>query len=352
MAGYLFQCRLALLKSLELTRRNPDAIISVEKFDDIAFENADYADCLIQAKHHVQPKSLGDKSVDLWKTLLIWMEGAQHGIFELSKTTYVLITTASCPPNSAMERLREGASKTDIDAAYDLLSAAAESSKSDVTSDARTAFLKMTPNEAKLLLSRVTVIDQHPNLTDVFSEIAAELIILAPDHSKLAAEYLEGWWLNRISQHLMGLEDKGIPVQHVILKAHEIGKSLSEGALPIDDPNELKVKKYSDDDECRLFVRQMRAIQLTDGMVRNATSDFYRAYAQRSRWSRENLILEDELSGFDSKLEDSWRRRFESELLMENAASSMEKVMLGRRVFLWATQESTPLRNVVVVFPH
>ncbi|MEY8798764.1 hypothetical protein AB9K35_00245 [Leisingera sp. XS_AS12] len=165
MAGYLFQCRLALLKSLKLIRRNPDAIISVEKFDDIAFENADYADCLIQAKHHVQPKSLGDKSVDLWKTLLIWMEGAQHGIFELSKTTYVLITTASCPPNSAMERLREGASKTDIDAAYDLLSTAAESSKSDVTSDARTAFLKMTPDEAKLLLSRITVIDQHPNLT-------------------------------------------------------------------------------------------------------------------------------------------------------------------------------------------
>ncbi|MEY8798738.1 ABC-three component system protein [Leisingera sp. XS_AS12] len=188
---------------------------------------------------------------------------------------------------------------------------------------------------------------QRLHLTDVFSEIAAELIILAPDHSELAAEYLEGWWLNRISQHLMGLEDKGIPVQHVILKAHEIGKSLSEGALPIDDPNELKVKKYSDDDESRLFVRQMRAIQLTDGMVRNATSDFYRAYAQRSRWSRENLILEDELSGYDSKLEDSWRRRFESELLMENAASSMEKVMLGRRVFLWATQESTPLRNVV-----
>lgn len=347
MAGYLFQCRLALLRGLELARKNPDAVISIEKFDDIAFETDNYADCFIQAKHHVTTKSLSDNSEDVWKTLLIWIEGSKLGIFELSRTTYLLITTAECPNASAMCKLREGASKEDIDSAYQLLIEVAQNSINKATATARLAFLGMAPIEAKHLLSRVVVLDKHPNLVDVFSDIAAELNILAPSNPELAAQYLEGWWLKRISEHLIGENTQGIPVHHLILKAHEIGKTLTEEALPIDDPSRLDIKEYSDDDEFRIFVRQMRAVKITDGMVRNATSDFYRAYAQRSRWSRENLILEDELSNYDEKLQDAWRRRFEAEVLMNDAENESERIQLGRGIFLWATQESTPLRNVV-----
>lgn len=347
MAGYLFQCRLALLHALELTRRKPEAVVSIEKFDDIAFETENHADCLVQAKHHVVPKPLGDKSEDVWKTLLIWMDGAKHGVFEVSKTTYMLVTTATSPPDSAMSKLREGASEADVNASYGLLKTAAQDSTNSATEGARSAFLEMTADEAKLLLSRVVVIDNHPNLTDVFSDIVAGLNILAPTNAELAAQYLEGWWLNRVGQHLIGEDDAGIPVQHLILKAHEIGKTLTDEALPIDNPETLDIKEYSDDDETRVFVRQMRAIKITDGMVRGATSDFYRAYAQRSRWARESLILEDELSNYDEKLRDAWRRKFDEVSLMDDAKNEEEKVSLGRRVFLWATQESTPLRNVV-----
>lgn len=347
MAGYLFQCRLALLHALDLTRRKPEAVVSIEKFDDIAFETDNHADCLVQAKHHIVPKPLGDMSEDVWKTLLIWMEGAKHGVFEVSKTTYMLVTTATSPPDSAMSKLREGASAADVNAANDLLKTAAQNSTNSATEFARSAFLAMTTDEAKFLLSRVVVIDNHPNLTDVFTEIAAELNLLAPTNAELAAQYLEGWWLNRVAQHLIGEDDTGIPVQHLILKAHEIGKTLTDEALPVDNRETLDVKKYSFDDETRVFVRQMRAIKITDGMVRGATSDFYRAYAQRSRWARESLILEDELSNYDEKLRDAWRRKFDEVSLMDDAKNEEERILQGRRVFLWATQESTPLRNVV-----
>ncbi|MDP2496185.1 hypothetical protein Q8W25_19300 [Shimia thalassica] len=347
MAGYLFQCRLGLLHGLELTRKNPEAVISIERFDDVAFETENLVECLVQAKHHVVPKSLSDKSEDVWKTLLIWIEGAQKGVFELIKMTYMLITTAECPPGSAMSKLREEASEKDIDEAYSLLTNVAEESKSQATKNARTAFLNMEPSEAKLLLSRVVVVDNHPNLTDVSSDISSHFNTLAPKNPDLAAQYLEGWWLSRVCLHLMGKHEQGIPVQHLILKAHEIGKILSEEALPIDDPTKLDVKDYTADDEFRNFVRQMRAIKITDGMVRSATSDYYRAYAQRSRWSRENLILEDELSNYDEKLQDSWRRKFEAEILLKGAQGEIEKIQLGRSIFLWAIQESTPLRNVV-----
>ena len=267
-------------------------------------------------------------SEDVWKTLLIWMEGAKRGVFEVSKTTYMLVTTATSPPDSAMSKLREGASEADVNASYDLLKTAAQDSANSATEGAGSAFLEMTADEAKLLLSRVVVIDNHPNLTDVFSDIVAGFNILAPTNAELAAQYLEGWWLNRVGQHLIGEDDAGIPVQHLILKAHEIGKTLTDEALPIDNPETLDIKEYSDDDETRVFVRQMRAIKITDGMVRGATSDFYRAYAQRSRWARESLILEDELSNYEEKLRDAWRRKFDMSLRMK----TKKKGFASRRV--------------------
>ncbi|MBU2079547.1 MAG: hypothetical protein KJ875_15550 [Alphaproteobacteria bacterium] len=347
MAGYIFQSRLALLRGLQLTRKSPQAIISIEKFDDVAFETEDHKNCLIQAKHHIVPKSLDDKSVDVWKTLKIWMEGAKSGVFEVSKTSYMLITTSEAPAGSAMGKLREGNSPDDVGEAYDLLLKAAEDSENKTTETARNLFRTLTEDEVCLLLSRILVIDNHPNLTNVFEELSAELNIVAPTSPNLAAEYLEGWWLNQVAQHLIEERCGGIPVQHIILKAFEIGKLLAEDALPIDDPADLSVKEYSFEDEGRLFVRQMRAVKLPDAMVQDATSDFYRAYAQRSRWSRESLILEDELSNYDDRLQDSWKRKFEADLLLADANDEPSKLKLGRSVFLWATQESTPLRNVV-----
>lgn len=109
-----------------------------------------------------------------------------------------------------------------------------------------------------------------------------------------------------VGKQLIEAQNSAIPVQHIVTKAHEIGLSLKKDALPLDDPHALEVKTYSDDDEKRVFVRQMRAIQLADQYIESAAYDYYRAYAQRSKWARENLILENELCDYDKKLEDSW----------------------------------------------
>ena len=98
MAGYLFQCRLALLRGLQLLKKKPNGQISIEKFDDVAFESEDIVDCLIQAKHHSSPKSLSDSSVDLWKTLRIWIEHSKKGALTTSDFRFNLITTATAEP--------------------------------------------------------------------------------------------------------------------------------------------------------------------------------------------------------------------------------------------------------------
>ncbi|MBN8647517.1 MAG: hypothetical protein J0L55_06135 [Caulobacterales bacterium] len=347
LVGYLFQCRLALLRGLELAKKLPSATISIEKFDDISFESMDYAQCLIQAKHHVKPKSLDDKSVDVWKTLLIWIGIYKEGIFQADKTRYFLITTSFASKDSAISRLREEATLEQRKEARTLLRNAANSSKDKTTELARKLFLDLSDEDADIFLSNIIVIDNHPNLTDVFSQIESELILVAPKNTELAAEYLEGWWLNVVGKHLVEEKHSTIHVQHIITKANEIGRSLHKDSLPLDDPKSLAIKEYSQSDEDRIFVRQMRAINLPNSNIQSSVYDYYRAYAQRSKWARENLILENELGNYDDKLEDSWKRKCSGELLISNPKNDTQKLDFGLKLFVWAIQESIPLRNIV-----
>lgn len=74
LTGYLFQCRCALLKGLQAIPNSPELAISIEKFDDIAFEAGEPIE-LIQTKHHISKKgSLSDSSVDLWENSVDMVE--------------------------------------------------------------------------------------------------------------------------------------------------------------------------------------------------------------------------------------------------------------------------------------
>lgn len=74
MLGYLYQCRQALLVSIEVSKTFPGLSISIERFDDIAVENADAPIMQLQLKHHLNPGELTDSSSDIWRTLRVWSE--------------------------------------------------------------------------------------------------------------------------------------------------------------------------------------------------------------------------------------------------------------------------------------
>jgi hypothetical protein len=59
LAGYLYQCRLALLLALRELKRKPNCQISIEKFDDIAFHDEDYISTLENCETYVGLEILG-----------------------------------------------------------------------------------------------------------------------------------------------------------------------------------------------------------------------------------------------------------------------------------------------------
>jgi hypothetical protein len=81
--GYTYQAEIALL---ELTRRriasaDPEWSLTIEVFDDVAFERDGSPEEFLQTKHSRDAeKDLGDHSVDLWKTIRNWSELVAKGV--------------------------------------------------------------------------------------------------------------------------------------------------------------------------------------------------------------------------------------------------------------------------------
>lgn len=347
LAGYLFQCRLALLIGLRLVKKSANGHIYIEKFDDIAFEDIDYKKCLYQAKHHINAKSISDSSVDIWKTFRIWINEFNNSSSVSNNIKRILITTAVAPDNGAMKNLRAEGTKEDRRRARDLLKTAALKSKNKLSSEGRKAFLALTDPELEIFLASITVIDGHSNLADVFTEIEGELILVSPSHASKVAEALEGWWLSVIGKHLTGDDSSPISLQDIVKKANEIGSSFGPERLPIDDPSELDIKEYSADDEAQTFVRQMRSVKLPETTIKRGVQDFYRSASQRSKWARESLLLDGETGRYDANLKDRWARKFDESCASAIGTDEHAKIAVGRTVYFWATQEQIGFRNVV-----
>ncbi len=105
--------------------------------------------CLLQAKHHVGVSAgLADKDIDIWKTLLVWMNSAQPT--DPEGPALVLVTTSIAQPDTAAYALRSDV--RDTSTAVIRLTDAARSSSAENTKKARERFLgeaRLTCDQAR-----------------------------------------------------------------------------------------------------------------------------------------------------------------------------------------------------------
>ena len=60
----------------------------------------------------------------------------------------------------------------------------------------------------------------------------------------------------------------------------------------------------------RIFVEQLKLVQIKQRRIKHAISDFYRSSSQRSKWIRDLIIPISELENYDQKLCYEWERIF------------------------------------------
>src|SRR5690348_15642856 len=92
--GYEFQSEWALVALLRRGMDEPFCELRVERLDDIQFgADPDDPSELQQTKHHITPTNdLSDNSVDVWRTLNVWMDVLDLTAATLPSLTLVTTT--------------------------------------------------------------------------------------------------------------------------------------------------------------------------------------------------------------------------------------------------------------------
>jgi len=307
MLGYLYQVRCAL--DLLLSDSNEQLSICIEKFDDVAFSNdGDSVSALIQTKHHINGYGdLSDRSVDLWRTIKVWIDHVStHG---LKNTQFVIVTTASAPVNSAASLLR--AVGRNVTRAFELLKQAAGQSENKTNMAYYKAFSEMQPDLVRQLLDRVTIIDNNDNIIDVVERIKHRIrYSTKPEFEMKVFERVEGWWFEKVIKALSSIDPIFISQREVRSKIIDIAIEYSPDNLPIDTDSSKSVDIESVPQNERVFCEQLRLVAIRERRINLAVRDYYRAFTQRNKWIQDDLLYIDELEKYESRLVDEWEHLF------------------------------------------
>lgn len=335
--GYMYQMRYALWQLLDGPE---DRELVLETLDDIVVETPSGTVDLVQTKYHVTPAALTDLSVDFWKTLRVWSEHLKNGEILIPPTTLTLVTTGTAPEGSIASTLRPGAEwKRDNNAiSLALMKAAGESANAKLASSF-TAFGALTNDQRIQLVTAITLLDESPNIIDVREKIAEKIrLSVDRDYRSAVLERLEGWWFDQVTKQFLAKDTAPITGFEIADKVRSIADQFGPTALPIDfltaQPD--SVDPQSDD---RTFVKQLREIDVGVKRIEKAILDYYRAFEQRSRWARDELLISGEIEDYEALLIDEWERYVEAvaEAVDENATEEILR-QTGKAIFNWMEQ--------------
>ena len=345
--GYLYQVRAALLWSLQRLKYEESFQVSIEVLDDVAFESdIGVASTFLQTKHHAsRTAALTDSCGDLWKTLRVWIEGSALGHIPSSAALH-LVTTGTTPASSAASKLKIGG--RDATGARAILDVVARTSTSASNAAAYQAYELLNAQQRLALLERVVVIDAAPTITDIDEELRT-VIFWAVDrsHQTPFLDRLEGWWLRRVIGQLTSASDARIASVEIESEMSDLRDQFRQDSLPIDGDllDFVLDDGTSSAHQHYCFVKQLEIIDAGRRRVANAIRDFYRAYEQRSRWVREDLVVTLDISRYEKRLAEEWENVFDAVCdEVGEVATDVERKAAARSILQWAERASIPIR--------
>jgi hypothetical protein len=313
-AGYLYQTNWALMDLLRKGNTRPDQAMTLELHDDVAWTSAaDTNDAieLLQVKLHTTSKSagLGDKAVDIWKTMRVWMD--RPDARDPLGPALVLITTSVATMGSAAHALRP--LTRDVDRAIELLLKAARESTNEVTQETRDQFVALGPSDRTSLLGRVEVLDGQMPPEDLDQAVRESLAYALPTggrpvEDRFVAQIWTYW--AAVSVDMLAGRRTSISVTEVRTFVRELRNRYTTESLP----TTVAITSVTDDDlNCYAdsrFVTQLNLVDYSGPALRTAIIDYHRAVTQETAWLSDSLLDLQELKTFEEELRFEWIREF------------------------------------------
>jgi hypothetical protein len=344
--GYLYQVRLALLSSLQRLEKDEIFAVYLETLDDVVFEQ-DGSDLeLLQLKHHRnRSANLADASTDLWKSFRIWMEGRANSTIPGDARLYLITTSNVGRDSSASHLMFENRNENE---ALKQLRRTASTSINQTNKPAYELFRNLSPDDQAELVSSITILPNAPNISDA-SEALRTVARLAVRRNHLDSflTRLEGWWYRRAIGQMIDPAISPILSSEIESTFGDLREQFKHDALPVDQDildTEVDSAAYED----RIFVQQVKLAGIGNRRILAAIRDYYRAFEQRSRWVREDLLLVGELDRYEQLLKEEWELQFDrvADELGDDAAEEAKRAA-AQEIYNWVETSCYPIRPQV-----
>jgi hypothetical protein len=308
MLGYLYQVRYGLYLSLKklIDVEEPAKFnVSIEKLDDIGFDEEGAAIELLQTKFHGTPGNLTNRSSDIWKTIRVWVESLRNGDIELGRVSLTLITTQTLPKDSVAYYLGIGHERNPSKA----IEIMKEVSVEDNATNAKgyEAFKSLNKVQMQAFVDSICVVGKSDDLLQIRAKINRYgRQSVSSDMVEAFVDRIEGvwfkWCVEELSRNSAGVINLG-KVQDLIDK---LRPEYTQINLPAEFSDNLP-DIINLDEDFRVFVQQLRLFGAPKNMIERAIVSYYRAFEQRTKWSSDGLLNPGELSNYDRKLLDHWK---------------------------------------------
>ncbi|WP_231472395.1 ABC-three component system protein [Pseudoxanthomonas suwonensis] len=322
-------------------------LVYFETLDDVVFEQEGSTLDLIQYKHHKNADAnLTNASSDIWKSLRVWMEGRANKLIPDDANLY-LVTTQTAADDTIAKYLTLGQERNEKSALIALRQVAITSTSATNVA-AYALFNSLTSKQQEDLIASITIIAKAPTANHIDTDIRRELALsVRADRVESLVTRLEAWWLSACLRHLIKSSANPISSEELQAQLDDIREQLKDDALPL-DPEVMQALVEIDAYEGQVFVHQARLANIREPRVLAAVRDYYRAYEQRSRWMRENLLLVGELDKYERRLCEEWQMMFDrtADNFGEMQAETQRQEM-ARQIYDWVEQAEFRLREKV-----
>lgn len=308
--GYYYQIIRGLVLLLEENRMASPSL-SFECLDDIAIEDAGNVE-LYQAKLHITPAQMTDRSSDFWKTIRVWSKGIKDGTFSPTTTIFTLITTASVPEDSFLHLFFSG-KEEDKNKILTAMETIATETSNETNKPGYDAFSELTEEEKKELINNIRINDANVSISDTMAQLKYRLELSASSSAlDSLINSVMGWWFLNAVEMLQSDTKQIISKDSVNNYIQTCRDQIRADALPDEFYEKVEIDDAAlEESRDKTFVKQLSLVDATKREKKAAISDYKRAYGQRSKWLRDGRVAQQEYDTFDANLQEEWLSRFE-----------------------------------------
>jgi hypothetical protein len=312
--GQLYGYSLQITRAVaHLLRAHQGQSISVEYLDDVATSDS-RSEIVEQDKSGLAHNPVADRSIDLWKTLSNWVYAIRSGA--LRQDAKFILYVAQGYHGSVIDRINAVTNRVD---ASILVSALREEFWGKPP--AYSARLKMPGDLGEYVNSTLSASDDV--LAGLFSGIELENGSGSPNDDLLPVlreKALGEESLEDVLRHLLGWVKREIDKciekkMPAILKWEDFNSQLVAAARKFDRSNtflnstpvEVNPADVKAELRCRVYVRQLEAVNCMEDELVRAVNDFLRSAVDRTTWSERGDVIESSFQEFEEGLRRAWQ---------------------------------------------